>query len=212
MSAEGHWLPLFPLRLVLFPGETLPLHIFEARYRAMLEHCQATGDPFGVILDHPQMATVGCTALLAGSLQHPDGRSDILTKGGERFTCGEVRTHAGGYLEARASAYADVPMALPTSAGPLLIELLRRLRQEEGSEPGPDEEHDPIDAAKPGYTFRIAAHCPMALEDRQALLELRSESARDDALLRHFAQAIPKARQRKEDQYRVLTNGHLEHH
>ena len=86
MGAEGHWLPLFPLRLVLFPRETLPLHIFEARYRAMLERCQETGEPFGVILDHPQMAKVGCTASLVGTLQNPDGRSDILTRGGERFS------------------------------------------------------------------------------------------------------------------------------
>ncbi len=42
--------PLFPLNLVLFPGETLPLHIFEERYKAMLQHSLRERTPFGIVL------------------------------------------------------------------------------------------------------------------------------------------------------------------
>jgi ATP-dependent Lon protease len=209
MTSGEHWLALFPLRLVLLPNERLPLHIFEARYQAMLKRCESNGEPFGVILAQPELAEVGCTAMLTEVLRHhPDGRSDIVATGGERFSVVETRTHGDGYLEARTTPYADIPTALPTPAGPLLIELLHRLQQEEGESDSSEE----IDPSTPGYTFRIAAHCPMELQDRQALLALRSESSREEVLLRELTQAIPRARQRREDQFRVYTNGHLEPH
>lgn len=211
MASAEHWVALFPLRLVLFPNERLPLHIFEARYQAMLKRCESAHEPFGVILGQPELAKVGCLANLTDVLQHyPDGRSDIVTVGGDRFAFREARSHPDGYLEARIAEYSDIPMALPTAAGPILTDLLGRLRQEEGRDLDPQEEQEPIDLSKPGYTFRIAAHCPMELDDRQSLLELRKESAREDALLRHFAHAIPRARQQRENQFRVFTNGHIE--
>ena len=50
MKAEVVELPLFPLNVVLFPGQTLPLHIFEPRYRAMIQRCIENDTPFGVLL------------------------------------------------------------------------------------------------------------------------------------------------------------------
>ncbi len=47
---KGVNLPMFPLGSVLLPGQLMPLHVFEARYQAMLEHCRAHDDEFGVVL------------------------------------------------------------------------------------------------------------------------------------------------------------------
>ena len=43
-------IPLFPLDIVLFPGQAMPLHIFEPRYREMTRHCIDTQSPFGIVL------------------------------------------------------------------------------------------------------------------------------------------------------------------
>ncbi len=86
-------LPLFPLGSVLFPGGTLPLHIFEERYRLMIGECLTEERPFGVVLirrgvevggsAEPYM--VGTTARIKRAERHPDGRMDIVTVGAERF-------------------------------------------------------------------------------------------------------------------------------
>src|SRR5215469_12632273 len=69
-------IPLFPLNVVLFPGEQLPLHIFEPRYRRMVRDCLDTTSPFGMLLAMDDGITrVGCTAeILEIIKRYPDGR------------------------------------------------------------------------------------------------------------------------------------------
>lgn len=86
-------LPLFPLNTVLFPGQVLPLHIFEERYRLMIRHCLAQDVPFGVVLikrgqevggdAEPYM--VGTVARIIESTHLNDGAMNIVTVGVERF-------------------------------------------------------------------------------------------------------------------------------
>ncbi len=87
-------LPLFPLNTVLFPGMQLKLHIFEDRYKSMINRCIDEGQPFGVVLtrhgseaDEPSASTheVGCTADINQVQQLPLGRLNIVTTGRRRF-------------------------------------------------------------------------------------------------------------------------------
>ena len=82
-------LPLFPLpEVVLFPQEVLPLHIFESRYRIMLQSVLETDSMFGVIKWDPStksMANVGCCAQIIKHQTAEDGRSNIITLGQQRF-------------------------------------------------------------------------------------------------------------------------------
>jgi Lon protease-like protein len=86
-------LPLFPLNTVLFPGQMLPLHIFEDRYRLMIRRCLAEDLPFGVVLiKHGQEVgvaaephDVGTIARIVKSSHLPDGTIDIVVVGQERF-------------------------------------------------------------------------------------------------------------------------------
>merc|ERR1712012_1190052 len=82
-------LPLFPLPdLVLFPQEVLPLHIFESRYRMMLETALETDRRFGVVRWDPRsqsMAEIGCCAEILQHQTTEDGRSYIVTLGQQRF-------------------------------------------------------------------------------------------------------------------------------
>ena len=86
-------LPLFPLNTVLFPGMILPLHIFEERYKLMIEHCLDEDRPFGVLLIREGKEvggtavphTVGTTTLIASVTRADGGRMNIITIGLERF-------------------------------------------------------------------------------------------------------------------------------
>jgi Lon protease-like protein len=103
-------IPLFPLHTVLFPGQVLPLHIFEPRYRAMIAECLRAGRPFGVVLiktgrevgEAAVPAAVGTTARIAQVATLPDGRMDILTVGESRFRIHQVHTERS-YMEATAT-------------------------------------------------------------------------------------------------------------
>lgn len=82
-------LPLFPLpEVVLFPGRPLPLHIFEFRYRIMMNTILATDRRFGVLMVDPvqgQVASVGCCAEIIQYQRLPDDRMKMLTLGQQRF-------------------------------------------------------------------------------------------------------------------------------
>jgi len=87
-------IPLFPLRSVLCPGVALPLHIFEERYRLMVDRCLRRREDFGIVLIRggsevgstgEDIAAVGTTATIRRAGRYPDGRFDILTVGQRRF-------------------------------------------------------------------------------------------------------------------------------
>jgi Lon protease-like protein len=87
-------LPLFPLHTVLCPGVALPLHVFEERYRRMVERCVESGGPFGVVLIREgretgpldgRISRIGTTAVIREVDRLPDGRFELMTVGGRRF-------------------------------------------------------------------------------------------------------------------------------
>ena len=85
-------LPLFPLGLVLFPGTAIPLHLFEPRYRQMLADVQAGDRRFGIVCAMEGVGErelpagrIGCVAEVTEAHTMPDGRSNIVVVGRERF-------------------------------------------------------------------------------------------------------------------------------
>ncbi len=111
-------LPLFPLNTVLFPSMVLPLHIFEERYKLMINTCLAQDKPFGVVLiysgtevggpaiPHP----VGTVARIANWEWLPDGRMNILTAGERRFRIVEYASSEHPYLVGAVEYWDDEPV------------------------------------------------------------------------------------------------------
>ena len=101
-------LPLFPLNTVLFPQMMLPLHIFEERYKEMVDACLDRDSLFGVVLISEGLETgepaiphnVGTTARIARVTRHDDGRLNLITMGERRFYLEEV-TQRRPYLKGR---------------------------------------------------------------------------------------------------------------
>src|SRR5579883_1595673 len=107
-------LPLFPLNVVLFPGAELPLHIFEPRYRQMINECYEKAKPFGVVLVQPESTlyeeepyTVGTMAEIEALDRLQDGRMNLIAKGTQRFRI--LRQHREKpYLSGIVELYRDV--------------------------------------------------------------------------------------------------------
>ena len=107
-------LPLFPLHTVLCPGVALPLHIFEERYKVMVEECLADQNPFGVVLIREgrevgegdlAVAEVGTLAEIREATRYPDGRFDLVTLGTQRFRLESVRLAPGRFLVGEMEKY-----------------------------------------------------------------------------------------------------------
>jgi uncharacterized protein len=114
-------LSLFPLNTVLFPGQMLPLHIFEDRYRLMIRRCLAEDLPFGVVLikrgrevgEEAEPYEVGTVARIVKSSHLSDGAIDIIVVGQERF-CIKHLIHDQPYLRGEVST---LPMREPSDPG-----------------------------------------------------------------------------------------------
>jgi Lon protease-like protein len=101
-------IPLFPLGLVLLPQMSLPLHIFEERYKSMIGECLADEKHFGIIFfNGTDIQSAGCTAsILKVMKRYEDGRLDILTRGENRFVIKEMYDRKP-YLEAAVTFFDD---------------------------------------------------------------------------------------------------------
>jgi Lon protease-like protein len=128
-------LPLFPLNTVLFPGQVLPLHIFEDRYRLMIRRCLAEDTSFGVVLIKQGRETgetaephlTGTMARIVESSHLPDGTMNILTVGTERFRILRL-FHDQPYLRGEVEFF---PMPEPDDIEPL-TGLAKRVRVQIG--------------------------------------------------------------------------------
>jgi Lon protease-like protein len=198
-------IPLFPLDVVLFPGAPLPLHIFEPRYKEMIARCIETGDPFGVVrAARDGLAVIGCTANVVRVLyQYPDGRSDILTQGVERFEI-EQLDDSLPYLQAEVDCLPDTgavaPRAVRERAVALHFEALELL--------GAIEPDFSFDLDKP-LSWILAWSSPADLAFQQQLLALRSDLERTQRLIDYYESAIPKLRSGLQAARRAERNGHV---
>jgi Lon protease-like protein len=175
--------PLFPLGTVLLPGASLPLHIFEPRYRQLtvdLVTGAVPGRSFGVIAVKQGLDTVeethsiGCTALLREVRRLPDGRFDIVTRGEKRFRLLDVDNASAPYLVGKIEWVPDDnPPAEQSMLLPVLASSAREAHRQycraawqhgDWAEP-----KDDVDIATLAHL--LAADCLLTLEDRQEILE-----------------------------------------
>jgi Lon protease-like protein len=186
-------LPMFPLGTVLFPHAALPLHIFEARYRALAETCLRADGRFGVVLIERGYEVgggdtrfgVGTVARIVDAARTPDGRYLLATVGTERF---RIRKWLDDDPFPRAEI--DVigePKRVPDLAGARKVEVQRLLGRVLALSAELGDATAPMDAARLAddpvrASFEAAAASPIGPLDSQRLLELDDPGARFDAL------------------------------
>jgi ATP-dependent Lon protease len=198
-------IPLFPLNVVLFPGEELPLHIFEPRYRRMVRECLDGHSPFGMLLAMEDGITrVGCTAeILEVVKRYPDGRMDILTVGRDPFRIVELFTE-DPLLEGQIDYLEDQEAPIEPQCRHKLIEeyetchtlLFNSLPR--NVDDAPDGE----------LSYAIASTLPIELLCKQQILELRTERERQERLLRYLCDWAPHLLKEKAMRQSAGSNGH----
>jgi Lon protease-like protein len=188
-------LPIFELPVVLLPGELLPLHIFEERYKRMIGRSLDSGEPFGIVFrDDPGGArNVGCTARVADVLERfEDGRLNIVVTGESPFRVldrADAPEFPVGEIELIDAADEPDPDDEEAARGAraAFAELLDQV-----SEEGPSEE-----IVEQG-AYELAGRIELPADTKQRLLELRSEDERMRLLeraLRTVADAVRRSQQ-----------------
>ena len=162
-------LPLFPLQVVLLPGQRLPLHIFEERYKTMIGECIEDDAPFGIVLVEKRgIHKIGCVARITRVLEKfPDGRMNILARGEQRFELFRMYDNRP-YFEGEVSDFHDDEGEDPT-------ELCRRVwnaLKESGARPS----NLPVEMQKNPFrlSFAVAEVLRLPLREKQAFLGSRS--------------------------------------
>lgn len=181
-------LPLFPLAVVLYPGMTLPLHIFEPRYRRMVADVLQGDRRFVIVLpgDHaeaPPPGAVGCIAEIGTATTFPDGRANIVTEGRQRCTVEVSPEAALPYLVGQVDTFDDGD----PDVDPVDVDRLRETARRYVAvvEAWDDNATLPNAWAEDTgtFTFQVAAVAHLDLEDKRRLLESRSPRERVRRLL-----------------------------
>lgn len=183
-------IPLFPLNVVLFPGMMLPLHIFEERYKLMIQACLAGRRAFGVILAknkraqspnvvdvHPDdIYDVGTTAAITAIENLQDGRMNLITVGRDRFVVKTIQPSADDFLIAHVDPFPmedDNPgrvKDLTRKLRPLVKQYIRHL----GDASGEDLSGANLPSDPQGLAFLAGAAVQGPLPDKQKLLAAHS--------------------------------------
>jgi Lon protease-like protein len=194
--------PLFPLPLVALPTESVPLHIFEDRYRRMIEECLSAGGEFGIVWhSEDELKQVGCACEVEEVLERMhDGRLNILARGTRPFRLIERQDdlrYPAGVIEFLADDEEETDAEAAQSTRELYAELLEQATDQLLE----DEELQAMDA------YQMAATVEFGPDAKQELIELRSENARLRLLGLLLSAAIKRLELVERAQARARSNG-----
>jgi Lon protease-like protein len=199
--------PLFPLGIVALPTESVPLHIFEDRYRKMIEHClsaergSASGE-FGIMwLSEEELKPVGCACAIEQVLDRmDDGRLNIVARGTRPFRLLERQddlAYPAGVVEFLGEEEEELDVGAAQAARELYRDLVMQAT---------DREIESAELNELG-AYGMAATVEFGVEAKQELLELRSENARLRLLALLIQAAIERLDLIERAQVRALSNG-----
>ncbi|MEA2471553.1 MAG: hypothetical protein QOE38_2552 [Thermoleophilaceae bacterium] len=201
--------PLFPLGLVLLPGEVVPLHIFEERYKLMIGECLESDGEFGIVwLSDDGLREVGCTARVTQVLTElEDGRLNILVAGGRPFRLLrriDDMSYPAGEVEMLDDAdgspdESPEELELAAEARERYADLVEQVTDER---PSADDLED-LDA------YGMAATIEFDAAPKQELLELRSERERLQQVSDLFTSTMKRIAQSEEAGELARSNGHI---
>jgi ATP-dependent Lon protease len=200
-------IPLFPLPLVLLPNASLPLHIFEDRYREMMGEVIPAHGEFGMVLCNDQgIVNIGCTATVEQVVRrYPDGRLDIVAVGRRRFTVISLNDEKS-YLRAAVEFFNDEQAnEVPAELRGRAIHAYQQLRTVLDD---PSRAEARLD--QPQMSFELGAWIDDT-DKRQSLLGMRSETERLEYLVSVLPQYSARQQVVRLARRAGPQNGHAKH-
>ncbi len=202
-----NFVPVFPLGIVVYPGESLNLHIFEPRYKQLINECQAEGKPFGIptIIDN-KLNEMGTLVRITEMVNvYDNGEMDIKTQGLRVFRVLEMIKSVPDKLYS--GAIVNYPENQEGPGKPELMEkVVNALR----------ELHRLLNITKDFHrpdgelvSYDLAHHAGMSLEEEYELLGLMREEQRQEYLKRHLAKVLPVIASMENLKEKVKLNGYF---
>ena len=201
-----NFIPIFPLGIVVYPGENLNLHIFEPRYKQLISECKELNKPFGVptVIENKVQDYGSLVEIIEISKVHDNGEMDIKTRGSRIFRILEVikeipdKLYSGAivtYPDNYEQGNPDVMRKVMNSIRDLhkLLKVSKEFKKE-------DTELNSYD---------VAHHIGLSLEEEYELLGLMDERQRQEYLKRHLTKVIPMVAGMEQLKEKIKLNGHF---
>jgi Lon protease-like protein len=201
-----NFIPIFPLGIVVFPGEKLNLHIFEPRYKQLINECYENKKPFGIptVLDN-RLNEMGTLVQVKEIVKvYDDGKIDIKTEGLKIFRILEFIRQVPDKLYS--AAIVNYPENDERGSRSLMLKLLTKIR----------ELHKALDVQKDFKkpdddlcTYDIAHHAGMSIHEEYEFIGLMTELHRQEYLKRHLAKVLSVANEIEALKKKIQLNGHF---
>ncbi len=202
-----NFIPIFPLSIVVYPGETLNLHIFEPRYKELVKESFASKKNFGIptILNGKVGETGTVVTIAEIAKEYENGEMDIVTTGTTVFRILEIIKSVPDKLYSGAIVnYPHNTLAYPK---PELMQLVIKAVRELHRMLTISKDFKRSDAELNAYD--IAHHAGLSLEEEYELLGLFKEEQRQEYLKRHLGKVLPVIMEMEVLKERVKLNGHF---
>jgi Lon protease-like protein len=198
--------PIFPLAIVVYPGEELNLHIFEPRYKQLINDCFAAKKPFGIpAMINEKLAEMGTLVEILEIVKvYEDGKMDIKTRGTQVFRILEVVNELPEKLYS--GAIVNYPDNIEKGKRLLMkkvisgIRKLHKLLKITKEFKKPDEEL---------WSYDVAHHAGLSVKEEYEVLELMHELQRQEYLRQHLAKVLPVLSEMEMLKEKIKLNGHF---
>ena len=198
-------IPLFPLpNLVLFPNIVVPLHIFEERYKLMINGCVDRDEAFGLVLlrsgsdeeTEDTIHRVGVTARVAEVERLDDGRMNILCQGETRFRIYRF-TQQKPFWKASVDFFEDDERHATESLYDQVAELYRGVAELSAKLSGSERAELTLPESAPDLSYMVSYVLDIDSEEKQKLLEMNSAAERLRMLIAHLTETLRKLEQQR---------------
>lgn len=201
-----NFIPIFPLAVVVYPGEDLNLHIFEPRYKQLINECFEQKKLFGIpaIIDDKLQDFGTLVQVTEITNRHPNGELDIKTKGDKVFRILEIIKEIPDKLYC--GAIVNYPANNESSSEKIMALLLNSIRQL----------HKLLNISKDFNkadnelnSYDVAHHIGLSLQEEYEVLNLVNERQRQEYIKRHLTKVIPMVVQMEGLKEKIKQNGHF---
>ena len=201
-----NFIPIFPLNIVVYPGENLNLHIFEPRYKQLISECHAAKKPFGIptVIQNKVQEYGSMVDIAELSKVYDSGEMDIKTKGVKIFRILEMIEEIPDKLYG--GAIVNYPYNYEKGVPELMQKVMASIR-ELHQLLKVDKDFKKEDGELTSY--EVAHHIGLSLEEEYELLKLLDERQRQEYLKRHLVKSIPMVAGMEQLKEKIKLNGHF---
>ncbi len=201
-----NFVPIFPLSIVVYPGEDLNLHIFEPKYKQLIKECFDQKKPFGmpVVINNKVNELGTLVDIIEISKMYESGEMDIKTRGQKVFRVLEIINDVPDKLYS--GAIVSYPSNIEHGKKLLMTKVVAAIK----------ELHRLLNVTRPFQkddelltTYDVAHHAGLTLEEEYEFLSLTNELQRQEYLKRHLARVLPVVAEMESLKEKIKLNGHF---